>query len=66
MYADPYLITIVNRVEIEQRAALLERARIAEEHPERLVLRRRGRTTGMLRLLRRIVPGRSRRAAKTA
>jgi hypothetical protein len=40
MYADPYLIAIVSRAETQQRSVRLERARIAKEHPERLVATR--------------------------
>lgn len=66
MYANPYLVTIVSRSELERQTVLLERMRIAQEQPERLVPRRRGRRPWARRMLRRILPEKRRRTAEAA
>lgn len=66
MFANPYLVTIVSRAELGQQIVLLERVRMAQEHPERLVPRRRGRMRRVLRMLRRILPAGRRRTAEAA
>jgi hypothetical protein len=60
MYANPYLVALVSQAELERQTVLLERARIAKEQPERIVLRRRG----VRRMLSRVVPVRRRRAVE--
>ncbi len=40
MYEHPYLTHLVSQVDLERQVVMIERARAAREHPERLVPRR--------------------------
>lgn len=55
MYEHPYLTHLVRQADLERQTVLLERERLAREHPERLVSRR-GWIHRMLRRTRAVTP----------